>query len=419
MIEERKVQKVKINLMREKTFALWQGFMMIGKTSVVDNMRTAATNGRDEFYGRKFVAGLSEKELAFVILHENLHKAFRHLTTWQRLAKENMRLANQAMDYVINLMLVDMDPNEKWIAFPKNPDGSLMGLLDRRFKGMHTKQVYDILKQEQKDRGEDGDEDGLEPDGRVPGDGEGNQPRDGFDDHDWEGAKSLSEEDKKVLEREIDQALRQGEMQHKKLNGDGAGNINREIGELLRPQIDWKEALREFVKATCAAKDQSTWRRPNRRMIGDGVYMPSLIGEKVGEGVLSCDTSGSIAEELRKFLSEMKVIAEDIRPEKLHVLYWDTRVANHEVYGDGELALDTLATSSQPKGGGGTAPSCVPLYLKEQGIKPEFVIMFTDGVVGSDWGGDWGGVPVLWVICNAYGGDNITAPNGKTIHINS
>jgi prepilin-type processing-associated H-X9-DG protein len=413
MNEERKVQKVKISLMREKTFAMWQGIMMVGKTSVVDNFPSACTNGRDEMYGRKFVAALSEKELAFVILHENLHKAFRHLTTWQRLAKENMRLANQAMDYVINLMLVDMDPNEKWLVFPKNPDGSLMGLLDRRFKGMHTKQVYDILKQEKKEKGNDGDGEGEPGDGGQPGDG------DGFDEHDWAGAKSLSEEDKQVLEREIDQALRQGEMQHKKLNGDGAGTINREIGELLRPQIDWKEALREFVKTTCAAKDQSTWRRPNRRMIGEGIYMPSLIGEKVGHGVIGCDTSGSICEELRKFLSEMKVIAEDLRPEKLHVLYWDGHVAGHEIYGDGELPLDSLATSTQPKGGGGTTPSCVPKYLKANAIKPEFIIMFTDGVVGNDWGGDWGGVPVLWVICNAYGGENITAPNGKTIHINS
>ena len=66
---ERKLKKVKIGLMRNPKYALWSGVMMIGKTEIVDGMSTAATNGRDEFYGRAFIASLSEKELAFVILH--------------------------------------------------------------------------------------------------------------------------------------------------------------------------------------------------------------------------------------------------------------------------------------------------------------------------------------------------------------
>lgn len=396
---ERKVQRVKIRLMRDPKFALWQGILMVGKTSVVDNVRTACTNGRDEMYGRALVQELNDKELAFVILHENLHKAFRHLTTWQKLWKEDSRLANQAMDYVINLMLVDMDPGEGTIAMARGPLGQPRWWLDRRFKGMHTKQVYDILKQEKKDGGGDGDGDG------------------GLDDHDWEGARELSEEEKKELEREIDSALRNGEALHKKLHGTGAGNMNREIGELLRPQVDWREALRDFVKTSCANKDESSWRRPNRRMIGDGVYMPSLIGTTVGEGIVGCDTSGSIEEELKRFIAEMKVIAEEIKPEKLHVLYWDSHVAAHEIYGDGHLPLDTLSANTKPLGGGGTTPSCVTQYIANHKMKPEFVIMFTDGEVGNNWGGDWGGVPVLWVVCNKYRADRIVAPNGKTIHI--
>lgn len=410
--EERKLQKVKIALLREPKFALWSGVMMVGKTEVVDGLPTACTNGRDEAYGRKFVAMLKDRELAFVILHENLHKAMRHLTTWQKLAKEDMSLANQAMDHVINLMLVDMDPDEKHIAFPRLPNGQRMGCYDKRFKGMHTKQVFDILKQEKQEGGGGGG-------GGQSGPGQGQGQGDGFDDHDWEGAKELSEAEKSELEREIDQALRQGEMQHKKNCGKGAGDINRELGELLRPQVDWREALREFVKSTCAAKDNSSWRRPNRRLIGDNVYMPSLIGERVGRIVIGCDTSGSISSELVKFLSEIKVIAEELGPEKIDLLYWDSRVAGHEEYGDGALPLDTLATSSQPKGGGGTAPSCVPAYLKANKIEAECVIMFTDGEVGGDWGGDWGGVPVMWVICNHYRQGQITAPNGKTIHLNA
>ena len=69
MKEERKLSKVKISLMRDPMFALWQGVMMVGKTTVSDDCPTAATNGRDEIYGRKFIQDLSEKELALSLIH--------------------------------------------------------------------------------------------------------------------------------------------------------------------------------------------------------------------------------------------------------------------------------------------------------------------------------------------------------------
>ena len=182
MLEERKLQKCKITLMRNPKFALLQGVMMVGKTHINDYVPTACTNGRDESYGRAFVKELPERELAFVIAHEAGHKMYRHLSTWKKLHEEDARLANSAMDYVINLMLKDLDPNESIIAMPrltkdvtgtKHKKGDFMGLIDERFRGMNTKQVYDILKKEKKEGG----------------DGEGGESNgDGFDDHDWDGA---------------------------------------------------------------------------------------------------------------------------------------------------------------------------------------------------------------------------------------
>jgi len=396
---ERKLKKVKIGLMRNPKFALWSGVMMVGKTSVVEGIPTACTNGRDEMYGLEFVTKLDEKTLGFVILHENLHKAFRHLTTWEKLYKENPRLANIACDHVINLMLVDMDAGETIIAFPRNDDGSRMGCYDPRFKGMHTKQVYDLLKKEQKERGDEG--------------GEGNE---GFDEHDWEGAKELDAEEKKELEREIDQALRQGVIADQKLNGKGGGSLNRELGDLLQPQIDWREALREFVSSFCNAKDTSSWRRVNRRMLAQDVYMPSLVGEKVGHIAIGIDTSGSIgAHELSVFLSEVKSIVEDVHPDALDLIYWDGEVAGHEVY---DMAtMSNLVSSTKPVGGGGTDPRCMMKYLKEKQIKPECIIQLTDGYIGSAWGDEWE-APIMWVITeNRYSSSKIVAPVGKTVHI--
>ena len=234
--EERRLKKVKISLMRNPKFALWSGIMMVGKTTISETFPTACTDGRNEIYGREFIKGLDDKELAFVVLHENLHKALRHLFIWKKLDAINRQLTNAACDYVINLMIHKMDPQENHVAMPRK-DGKIFGLFDKRFDGMNTKQVFDLLMQEGEGGGGGGD---------------------GFDEHDWEGAKGLTDDEKKDLERQVDQAIRQGLIAQKKF-GKGAGDLERELGELLTPTVDWREVLREFVKSVCAGKDKSSW----------------------------------------------------------------------------------------------------------------------------------------------------------------
>jgi predicted metal-dependent peptidase len=395
MNEERRLQKAKITLMRNEKFALFSGILMVGRTSVDDNIPTACTNGRDEKYGREFIKKLKDPELAFVVMHEGMHKAYRHLTTWKKLHDENSRLANAACDYVINLQLKDIDPEERIIAMPKYREGEhkgkVMGLIDEKYRGMNAKQVFDLLKQE------------------YGGGGDGGE---GFDDHDWDGAKELSEEDKKKLERDIDQAIRQGLMAQQKIAGKGTGGISRELEELLQPKIDWREVLREFVKSTCRARDTSSWRRPNRRYLSTDTYMPSMIGQRVGHLVIAIDTSGSIGNaELAEFLSEVKGIAEEVNPEKVDLLYWGTSVEQHEEYSESDVP--NIVSSTKPVGGGGTAPSCISTYIAEKKIEPECIIVLTDGCVGDDWGSDWT-APLLWVIT---GGNKVMAATGKTIHV--
>jgi predicted metal-dependent peptidase len=396
--EARRLSKVKISIMRNPKFALWSGLMTVGKTKVDDDCPTACTNGRDETYGREFIKQLDDKELAFVVLHETMHKAYRHLTTWKKLHDEDARLANAACDYVINLQLVDMDKQQQVLAMPlfreDRPDldkraGEPMGLVDEKYRGLNAKQVFDLLKQEQQANGGGG----------------------GFDDHDWDGASELSDEEQKALEKEIDQAIRQGMVAHAKANGKGMGDVGREFGELTEPEVDWREQLREFVTATCSAKDASSWRRVNRRYIGNDIYMPSLIGERVGHLVIGVDTSGSIGgAELNDFMSEVKGVADMVHPEKVDLIYWGSSVVQHEEYAHNEL--DGLMEATKPKGGGGTDPDCMAQYLKEKNIKPEAIIVLTDGCV-PNWGFDWQS-PVLWVVANNRGA---TADNGKTIHI--
>ena len=378
---EQRLRKAVIDIIGRNEFIALTGVLLIGTKIVDDKVKTACTNGRDEAYGRKFVDELSDAEFRFVVLHECYHKMYKHLTTWKHLHDVDHDKANRACDYVINLKLANTDAcKEGWI---KLPDGVL---IDNSFTDMDSAKVFKLL--QSRPKGGDGDE--YNP----------------FDEHKWDEAQEMSEQEQKDLAKEIDNALRQGAL----LAGKVGTGANRDLGDLLDPKQDWRELLRDFVTTTCAGKDYSTWRRPNRRYVGMDILMPSAISESLGEIVIGIDTSGSIGiEDLNAFLSEIKGICDTVKPSKVRLLYWDTVVRKQEVYLQDEL--DGLVHATKPAGGGGTDPTCVPQYLNEHGIKPECVVMLTDGYVGG-WG-QWS-VPVLWCILN---NKRATADVGKTVHI--
>jgi predicted metal-dependent peptidase len=412
MQPERKLKKAKIDVMRSQLpgLRLWAGLMSVGKTSLCDKTPSAYTNGRDEVYGRAFVEQLSVSELSFVCLHEAVHKGLRHLTTWRKLFESDHQLANQACDYVVNRIIVKADPNESVCKFPRNPDGTRMGLYDDRFDGMSAKQIFDILKKEQ-----DGGQGGGKSDGQGAGQKQGSgagQPS--FDEHGWDDAKEMDKAERDALEKEIDHALRRGEAEAKKC-GAGRGDTPAEVGELLRPAVDWRAALREFFNSHCAAKDEATWRRLNRRFVGMDVYLPSMHGEALGHAVVGADLSGSMwsgnPSPISRIFTELVEIANTTKPEKLDVLYWDTAVAGHDSFGAGDY--ESLLSQVKPKGGGGTSANCVPVYMQDNKIKPDCIIMVTDGHVFGNWGSNYP-APVLWVIID---NPTVEAPTGKTLHV--
>lgn len=369
---EQRVQRAHVWLMKHPNYCLYSGIFMLGKTSVEDDVPTACTDGRNVSYGRTFTDKLSEPELRAVVLHENLHKAFRHLTMWKHLYKEHAQLANMACDYVINLMIDDSDPSDTNVRLPD------CGLLDPKYRGWDSQRVFNDLKK-QADEGSvkiktKGDPIGKDvPVVDVPD----------LDAHDWDGAEGMSNEEKEVLARDVDQALRQGAI----LAGKMKGNVPREITDVLEAKVDWRDALREFITSFCMDRDESTWRRPSRRWIGQDVYMPSLIGESVGRIVVAIDMSGSIgAEEIGQFLGEVRSICDHVKPEGIDLLYWDTEVCQHEKYEQDQL--DNLLSSTKPRGGGGTDPQCIVNYMSDHKIKAECAVILTDGYVGS-WGKDW------------------------------
>ena len=397
---EQRLSKNITAIMGNPKYVALAGVLMIGEKGIKDDCPTAYTNGRDDYYGRAFVDGLTDSEFRFLILHETYHKLFKHLTTWEHLYKDDPKLANMACDYVINLMISD-ENRDLFAVMPKDAEGNNIGLLDEKFRNMDTAQVYKILKQEQEDNPDDSDQ----------GEGEGDGA--GLDEHDWEGAQEMDADEQRELAQEIDQAIRQGALTAGKVGSGG----NRAIDQLLQPEVNWREVMREFITETCRGTDDSTWRQPSRRHMAMGILRPSGITERVGELVIAIDTSGSIGQqELTKCLSEIKGVCDTVKPESVRILYWDTKVCSEEVYGDVAGAcgsLEQLTQTTKPKGGGGTNVQCVPDHIQANNINAQAVIVLTDGYLGGDWGA-WT-MPLLWGIL-----DNKSArPTiGKTLHIN-
>jgi len=387
---ERRISKSKIDLCRSTQFIGYSGVIQLGSYTVSDDVSTACTNGRDVIFGRAFSEIQSDKGLNYVNIHENMHKANRHTTVYKNLHKINPHVANLACDHYINITIEKADPTHEICERPISPvTGEPCGVLDWKYDGWSVSRIFNDLLERQNE-------------------GEGLGDDNGFDEHDWEGADAIPDKEKEELEQQIDRALRQGQMLQKKA-GKGAGGLPRDLEELLYPKIDWRKALRDFVRSVCAGKDYSSWRKPNRRYLSTDTYMPSLVGESVGKIVLGVDTSGSMGEELNQAVSEAQAIINEVSPESVELLYWDYCVSGHETYIRGTGTA--LHQETEVKGGGGTDPNCVPQYMKDKGIKPELVIMFTDGYVPS-WG-IWD-TPVMWCVIN---NKNAVASVGKTVHV--
>lgn len=380
------IKKAHVSIMRHKTFSAYSGFIACGDVTITEDIPTACTDGWNVLYNPGFVDSLTASEVRMLVLHEATHKAYSHMTMWRKLFEENAQLANIAADHFVNLALIEADAGEKFITVPKagvQPDS--------KYSGWSVQMIYnDLLNNQDPD----------DPDG----DGEG----EGFDQHDWKSGASKTPQEMQAQETEIKRAARQGETIRQKLLGKGNDNRSGLFGDLLTPKIDWRKILRDFVTETCASRDESTWRKPNRRFLADDVYMPSMIGTTMTELVIGFDTSGSCfgGEEMTRFVTEITAIVADVNPSKVHVVYWDTRVAGHQIFEHGQFAVQNL----KPQGGGGTDGSVLFDYLRDERIVPQAIVQFTDGYIG-DWGRS--DVPTLWAIT----AEHITAPFGTSVHL--
>jgi predicted metal-dependent peptidase len=413
--QETRLKRNHIMLMKNRETSWYSGIMMMGVSEVSDKEFTAYTDGVNKKYSRPFMSKIKDDaKLRGLIMHENLHVALKHIQRCGDLFKENAKLANVSADFVVNDIIENFTDKANCVL----PDGALYHPM---FHNWSVREVYMYLKQKQKGGGGGGGKGQGGKGGK--GDDEDNDSSggdkvtdldklmdnldttDSLDEHDWESAKELTPEEMKKLEEGIDSALWQGGI----LAGRMGAKVPRSISDLLEPKVDWKDVLRDFVSSATKGKDEFTWRKFNKRMLANDIYMPSLENESVGEVVIGNDTSGSITDEiLGRFASELASICDTCSPDKVRVLWWDTAVHGEQVFSQN---YTDIAKMLKPMGGGGTYASCVSEYLIKHNVKAECVIMFTDGYVESDVKWDIT-IPTLWVVTQ---NKNFEPPFGKKI----
>lgn len=385
---ETMIKKAHIQLLNHPETALYAGVILFGKSTVVDDVPTACTNGIDCRYGREFMSKLTQKQVNGVALHENLHKALRHLIRYKKLMRDDGQLANAAMDYVVNSIIHSL--KDKTLCELPSPH-----LYDKKFENWSVLEVFNFLKTGSPPNtpsNPSNSNDVQRGDNDVTVNGE-KFKLDSLDEHDPDEMEDMDSDATKKVEEAIEDAIRQGSM----IAGRTGAKVPRAIKESLVKPVDWKRVLMEFVSQTCKGRDDYTYRKFNLKRLVDDHYVPGVESEEIGELILAVDTSASISQEdLSVVASHVSHVCSVCKPSKVRVLWWDTRVHGEQTFKPSEMS--NIRKLLMPKGGGGTHASCVRDYIVANRLKAECIIMFTDGWVENPV--NWNGVrtPTLWLV---------------------
>ena len=357
---EERLKKAHITLMKHPETALYSGIILMGKNEIVDDCPTAKTDGFNKYYGRKFVEELSDEELRALILHENLHVALNHVGRFKQEFRKNPHHMNVCADYVVNDVIMHLEDT----SLCKLPNGALY---EDKYHNWSVNEILKDLEEQDKDKqkmSQNGDTSDLKP----------------LDEHDFEGnSQTMTPKEQPEMTQKIENALKEGSI----LAGKLGKKVPRAIDELFEPKLDWREMLRDFISATCKGNDEYTWRKFNKRMLPNDLYLPSMENESVGELVIACDTSGSIGQdELTIFATELQSIVDTVTPDLIRILWWDYQVCSEQIFRPDQY--QELHKLLKVAGGGGTRLSCVSEYITKEQIKAEAVIVFTDGYVEHD-----------------------------------
>ena len=365
--------------------------------------------------------GFTDQQFCALLCHEVMHPA---LFCWMRQGNRRaivkgpdgsmFSLWNLAHDLSFDPMIAELAETSK---ASKHIDGRGVLMIDPQYKDMSAEEIYDaLLQQAMKNKDKSGDPNCMGVLMNMPGDGQGvgddlrpdlSQTKDG------KKAAGGDKAAKDKLERKWKIQLCAAAQVHKAEKRNGRGNLplglQKIIDKILEPRMHWKEILSRWIGENGPRADY-TYRRPSRRSIACGIYMPTTERFGVDDIVVLWDTSGSMNGREGEILGDIEAICEELGI-GLRVICIDT-----EIHSDVRDIHDAIDMIPHIKGGGGSDFSPAFQRLEDENYDG-VVVAFTDGYIG---------VPstkpplikaVLWVLANGDI-DPTRGAWGETLKIN-
>lgn len=351
----------------------------------LDSEKTFFTDGRCAYINPSYYSVQSAEQKAGLFLHITLHCALNHVS---RCGPRILSIWNIAADIVTNCIIV-----EAGFCPPKDTAE------DIQYRDLSVEQVYVKLMQKAKRISKKSGNKNVAKGDKEPDTGKSKENlyaevMQVFYGHqndlkvvDETASESrLRMEQNKAYWKNVVRKAKIAERMSQKKQGKYPAGLELEIENSLSPQMDWRILLWRFmVRSPCDYSDF------DRRFVYRGLYLDGLESESLFV-YIGIDTSGSIdAEQLEKFLAEVRSIKNCYPFIETKIYYVDA-----EVYGPCEFDFEPIIKTY---GGGGTDFRPFFKIIEEQtafSFDANLCVYLTDGF--GDFPCVVPSIPVMWVL---------------------
>jgi len=374
----------------------------------------AATDGSRILYNPETCADLTQAEWRFLMAHEVMHVA--HLHSFRK-RERNHKLWNIATDITINELITE-GKNFQPVKGALLPiDDPNTGMMWAKYAGQSPEWIYkdlydnaEVVDGGQPDTGggSDGDKKGNSTagdddttDGSAQGkdqagdqtDANGNLDPDKLGDRGRAGNQAgtakrhvkidwlhgdvlppcdLTDAERNAAATKIKQLAAKAAYHAQAMGSDE--QLAKDVLAGTVPPGSWQMKLRNFVSSV-VEKDDYSWAKPNRRYVDQGIYYPTLTGNKPPKLMaIVIDISVSVSiDQLNKMWEEVAgVIA--THPN----LTFETFFVNTQVMERRKIGIADLPLEFDVRGCGGTCFRPAFEVIEEEGLEVSGLVYFTD-----------------------------------------
>jgi predicted metal-dependent peptidase len=198
--------------------------------------------------------------------------------------------------------------------------------------------------------------------------------------------------------------------------GKVPGGLRGLIEELLRPKIDWRQMLENFIGESIRIAWKPTRKKLHRRFEDQS---PGKTALRSGRLWVAIDTSGSIHGDPKMLFTFFSELAEMTKYAEIVAIDIDQGIKRVYTFDPTRVRFD---------GGGGTDFRPIWAALHEEGLpeddprdpegllrqaQPDGIVYFTDGYGDYPDPSESGGVPALWI----FTVPNMKGPFGESVYL--